>query len=204
MAGLREQKKKETKAAIVAAAVTLFGKCGYENTSISALAEAAGVGKGTVYSYFKSKDEILLAFCEEDLASLRQEINQKMDPDSSLEEKLVLIFMSEFRYITKNTEFGRILMRELIFPKGITVEKSQDLENQFIKLFIEIFQEAQKNGQLRNDLDLLVACYHFYAIYIIVLSTWYSDRSQSEEDVRSLMQVMFEQAMTGLKPTSNN
>ncbi|MCI5145255.1 MAG: TetR/AcrR family transcriptional regulator, partial [Candidatus Electrothrix sp. AR3] len=65
MTGLREQKKKETRAAIMEAALTLFGERGYEHTSIAALAKAAGIGKGTIYSYFKSKNEILLAFCEE-------------------------------------------------------------------------------------------------------------------------------------------
>ncbi len=56
MAGLREQKKKETRAAIMEAALALFGERGYENTSISTLAKTAGIGKGTVYSYFSLQE----------------------------------------------------------------------------------------------------------------------------------------------------
>ena len=84
MAGLREQKKRETKAAIMEAAITLFGERGYESTSISALAKAAGVGKGTIYSYFSSKSEILLAFCEEELTCLHLELQQAVPPDACL------------------------------------------------------------------------------------------------------------------------
>jgi len=198
MAGLREEKKQATKAAIMEAAITLFGEQGYENTSISALAEAAGVGKGTIYSYFKSKNEILLAFCEEELAFIHEEIRQKLDPDAPLLKKMVFLFMSEFRYITKNREFGRTLMRELIFPREITVEKSRELDNQFISLFVSIAQEAREKGQLRKDLDLVLICGHFYALYLLTVSVWYSERLRTEEDVQSMLEVMFEQAMTGL------
>ena len=62
MAGLREQKKERTKGAILDAALKLFTRKGYENTSIEELAAEAGVGKGTIYSYFKTKSEIFLAF----------------------------------------------------------------------------------------------------------------------------------------------
>ena len=80
MAGLREQKKKATRAAIMEAAINLFGERGYESTSVSSLAKAAGIGKGTIYSYFASKNEILLAFCEEELTFIHKEIREKLDP----------------------------------------------------------------------------------------------------------------------------
>ncbi|MCW5206134.1 TetR family transcriptional regulator [Desulfobulbus sp. F5] len=200
MAGLREQKKQETKAAIMDAAITLFGERGYENTSIAALARAAGVGKGTIYSYFSSKSDILLAFSEEELACLHLELQQKIPLDALLEEKLLLIFMYEFRYITKNKEFGRTLMREMIFPKALAREKSQEIEEQFIQLFVLIFKEAQEKGQLRQDIELTMTCGHFYALYLMALSAWYSGRLSNEEDVRVALQVMFSQALVGLKP----
>jgi AcrR family transcriptional regulator len=201
MAGLREQKKQATRDAIMEAAISLFGERGYENTSISALAEAAGVGKGTIYSYFKSKNEILLAFCEEEMAFIHQEVREKLNPDDPLLEKMLLLFMSEFRYVTKNKEFGRTLMREMVFPREITIEKSREVEGQFINLFISIAKEAQEKGQLRADADLFLTCGHFYALYLLTVSVWYSERLHSEEDVRSMLEVMFDQALRGLHPS---
>lgn len=202
MAGLREQKKQETKAAIMEAAITLFGDRGYENTSIAALARAAGVGKGTIYSYFSSKSDILLAFSEEELACLHLELQQKIPSNAPLEEKLLLIFMYEFRYITKNKEFGRTLMRELIFPKALAREKSQEIEEQFIHLFVTMFKAAQEKGQLRRDIELTLTCGHFYSLYLMVLSAWYSGRLPGEEDVRAALQIMFSQALSGLQPNN--
>jgi len=200
MAGLREQKKQQTRAAIMEAAFNLFGERGYENTSISSLAKAAGIGKGTVYSYFSSKSEILLAFCEDELDCLHLELRRTIPAEAPLEEKLLHIFMYEFRYVTKNTGFGRTLMRELIFPKELTTEKSRQIEEQFIQFFVIMFTEAQERGQLRRDIDLTMTCGHFYALYLMALSAWYSRRLPGEEDVRAALQVMFRQALSGLQP----
>ena len=182
------------------AAITLFGERGYESTSVSILAKAAGIGKGTIYSYFTSKNEILLAFCEEELAFIHDEIREKLDPDAPVAEKMLLVLMSEFRFVTKNKEFGRTLLRELTFPKEITIEKSRIIEERFLDLFITIFKEGQKKGQLRRDIELVVTGGHFYALYLMALSAWYSGRLHSEEDVSESLALLIEQALVGLTP----
>ena len=82
MSGIREQKKKKTRAEILKAALHLFSQKGYENSSIEELARTAGVGKGTIYTYFKAKSEIFLAFCEQQLEFVYQELADKSDPDA--------------------------------------------------------------------------------------------------------------------------
>ena len=202
MAGLREEKKRATRAAIMEAAITLFGERGYESTSVSALAKAAGIGKGTIYSYFTSKNEILLAFCEEELAFIHDEIQEKLDPNAPLAEKMLLVLMSEFRFVTKNKEFGRTLLRELTFPKEITIEKSRIIEGRFLDLFVSIFKEGQEKGQLRQDIELIITSGHFYALYLMTLSAWYSGRLHTEEDVSESLALLIEQTLIGLTPRS--
>lgn len=200
MAGLREKKKKATRAAIMEAAINLFGERGYESTSVSTLAKAAGIGKGTIYSYFASKNEIMLAFCEDELTFIHNEIREKLDPDAPLAEKMLLVLMSEFRFVTKNKGFGRTLLRELTFPKEITIEKSRMIEERFLNIFVKIFKEAQEKGQLRRDIALIITGGHFYGLYLMVLSAWYSGRLHTEEDVHESLELMIDQALTGLIP----
>lgn len=182
------------------AAINLFGERGYESTSVSSLAKAAGIGKGTIYSYFASKNEILLAFCEEELTFIHQEIREKLDPDAPLAEKMLLVLMSEFRFVSKNKEFGRTLLRELTFPKEITLEKSRMIEERFLNLFVKIFREAQEKGQLRRDVELIITGGLFYGLHLMALSAWYSGRLHTEEDVHESLELMIEQALTGLIP----
>lgn len=54
-----EAQREESKARIMAAALNLFSKKGFESTSISDIAAAAKISKGLTYNYFKSKDELL-------------------------------------------------------------------------------------------------------------------------------------------------
>ncbi|MGV3490640.1 MAG: TetR/AcrR family transcriptional regulator [Devosia sp.] len=57
----RERKRRDTERRITEAAIRLFGKHGYEATTLDAIAEAAGISRRTFFHYFKSKDEVLLS-----------------------------------------------------------------------------------------------------------------------------------------------
>jgi len=200
MAGVREEKKRRTRKAILQAAVQLFGDKGYERTSIDELARAAGVGKGTIYSYFQTKSEIFLAFCEDELDHVYAEVAQKSKVDATLTEQLMALFMGEFRYVTRHKDFGRLLLREMIFPKELTVERSRDLDNRYIEYLSAMCIKAQQRGELRRDVDLLFVCGHFYALYLIAVSAWYMGRLQTEDDVAEALQLLLQQSMEGLLP----
>jgi AcrR family transcriptional regulator len=201
MGGIRETKKKKTRKAIIDAAVKLFSEKGYENTSIEELAKAAGVGKGTIYGYFQAKNEIFLAFCEDEIDFAFADLAEKRDPEAPLQEQLLTLFMGQFRYVTHNYEFGRMLARELVFPKELTIEKSNDLSERYLSALGEILTNAVSRGELREDLELLYISGHFYAFYLLALSAWYERRFQSEKEIEHALQKLLSQAMEGLSPT---
>ncbi|WP_280276604.1 TetR/AcrR family transcriptional regulator [Nocardia wallacei] len=60
MPGLRERKKQQTRQAISDAAISLFLDAGYEQTSVTAIAEAAAVSRRTLFSYFPAKEDLVL------------------------------------------------------------------------------------------------------------------------------------------------
>ena len=200
MPGAREKKKQKTKAAILKAALRLFSKKGYDNTSISELAAAAGIGKGTIYTYFTGKSDILLSFCEEQLEYVDRELAAKTDSDAPLLHQLLALFMGEFRFISRNREFGRIMLRETVFPKELTVERSIELDNKYIDILIPMFKRAQDRGELRTDIELILVAGHFYGLYIMTVSGWYMQRLLTEEDVYMGMEALFLQALQGLGP----
>ena len=199
MEGVRERKKRITKQAIIDAAVALFGERGYDQTSMAALATRAGIGKSTIYTYFSTKREILIAFCEDELSYVYKESNEKTNPDASLVEQLHTIFMAEFRFVTRNKEFGRLFLREIVFPKDLTIEHSYELESRYMSLLFTIFRKSQERGELRKDRELLFMAAQFYSLYLVTVSGWYSGRLETEEDVAEGMKMLFEQAMEGLK-----
>jgi AcrR family transcriptional regulator len=198
MSSLRETKKKKTRRAIIDAAIKLFSDKGFNNTSVDELARAAGVGKSTIYGYFNTKSEIFLAFCEDEIDFAFSDLAKKRDPDAPLQEQLLTLFMGQFRYVTKNYDFGRILSREMVFPKELTIEKSNDISERYLGALGDILTRAISRKELRDDLEPLYVSGHFYALYIIVLSAWYERRFQSEGEIEQALKKLLSQAMEGL------
>lgn len=201
VAGKREHRKRQTKLAILEAAVHLFTAQGYERTSITDLAREAGIGKGTIYSYFRKKSEIFLAFCEEQLEVTRTAIVQTESSSLPLLDRLLAIYRLDFQFIHQNPEFGRLLMRETFFPLELHEEQSRHLDNRYIALLVPLLKNAQLQGELRHDLELTLVLGHFYGLYIIVVSAWFTGRLLSEEDVLMALHALFEQALQGLAPS---
>jgi AcrR family transcriptional regulator len=200
MQGIREQKKQKTRSAIMEAAVRLFSENGFEKTSIEQLARAAGIGKGTIYSYFQTKTEIFHAFCEDELDFIHSELLTKTDPDSPLIEQLMILYMGEFSLISKNKEFGRLLLQHTVFPVETEYLKTRDIDDRWLALVFSIYRRAQERHELRNDIDLLYIAGHFYGLYIMAVSAWYSGRIQTVE-VGPGMRMLFQQALDGLAPS---
>lgn len=195
----REDKKRQTKKAILVAAVELFGTHGFEKTSIAQLAKAAGIGKGTVYSYFKTKQDLLLAFCEDELEYIHEQLNLRTNRNAPVLEQLMTVFMAEFEYVTRNPEFGRLYMQEMVFPRRLLAEQHKDQENMFFDMIFPILRKGQERGEIRPELELLHLCGHFFALYLLLLHAWYScfiDTEEAEEALKTL----FSQALSGLQP----
>ncbi len=199
MTSVREQNKIKKRKCILEAAIRLFSDKGYEQTSIEELAREAGIGKGTVYSYFETKKDIVRAFCEDQLEYTRTELTANTKPETSLKEQLLVIFMAEFRHVTANKEFGRLFMQEKVFPKEHYSADDQEMQNRYFEMLYPIYQRAQERGELNSDLELLHISGHFYSLYLLILSCWYNGMIPTE-DIAMSMEAIISQTIKGLRP----
>lgn len=195
----RETKKQNKKRAILDSAISLFNENGYEKTSIAQISRKAGVGKGTVYSYFDTKKSIIKGFCEYELEKVHQQLIAQSNRDTSVLEQMLIIYMTEFQHITQNREFGRLYMKEALFPDESELQTTTDLDEKYFDLLFPILEKGQERGELRKDLELLHITAQFYSLFIIIMSAWYSGRLPSEA-VETTMEMLFKQALEGLSP----
>jgi AcrR family transcriptional regulator len=198
MSGIRATKKRETRRAILQAAVRLFGEKGYDGTSIEDLARAAGIGKGTVYGYFQDKNEIFLAFCDEEIDYVFSVLAASSNPEAPLLEQMLTLFLTQFRFVTENREFGRHLIREMAFPRAAASAKSREMDARYLGEIDNILARAQQRGELREDCDRFLATAHFYALYLTTLSGWYTGYVTTMEEVEGSLREFFRQALEGL------
>lgn len=197
MAGIREQKKQQTRQAIETAAINLFSVKGFDATSIEEIATAAGIGKTTIYGYFATKDEIFLHYCDDKLIQAFDQLKQDQKQPMTLEDQLIGFFMLKFGFITKNKEFGRHLLREMIFPKEIN-DKAKQHDQRYFDILEEVFKAAQERGDIGPQHDLFIVSAHFFSLYLGLLAGWYNGYFNSLDEVESSMRTLFKQVFDGI------
>lgn len=106
--GLREQKKRRTKQALVEAALRLFSDKGYDHTTVAEIASAANVSYATFFNYFGAKDEVV--FADDDLyASLLEEAFSSREPG----ERPADLLLRVIRHLSTATSWSFPLDHEL-------------------------------------------------------------------------------------------
>lgn len=97
---------------ILDAARTVFSREGYADTSVDAVAAEAGIAKGTVYLYFKSKEELYLAAVLRDIRAFASVAREQMEHAPSLEEQIGAFLRVRLDYFREHRDFLRIYLTE--------------------------------------------------------------------------------------------
>ena len=113
--GKREQNKERTKERILAAALELFGEKGMEGTTTKEVSKRAGIAEGTLFNYFKTKEDLALYFFQKETENLidwfRADARLQKAP---LPEKLFAIIHRQLEYIEPYEDFiGAVFCRSL-------------------------------------------------------------------------------------------
>lgn len=106
------------KAEILDAAAAVFAAHGFAGTQVQTIADKLGVGNGTVYRYFPTKEELFLAAVERGLAELSQSIEPLMSEDIEPVETLRRIVKAYLRFFHRRPEMAELFIQErAAFPK---------------------------------------------------------------------------------------
>jgi TetR/AcrR family fatty acid metabolism transcriptional regulator len=162
--------------AILRAAIDIFAERGYFNAQVADVARAAGVAAGTVYLYFKSKDDLLVSIFErcmrEGLAGSRAAIADLPDPPERLrrlarghlarlgsDRNLAIVFQVELRQSTKFMErFSSTLLRD------------------YLGLIREAIADGQREGLFRADINPTSAAKMMFGALDEMATNWILSR----------------------------
>ncbi|AIQ35025.1 MULTISPECIES: TetR/AcrR family transcriptional regulator [Paenibacillus] len=97
--------------AILDAAYELFGSGGFYETKMSEIAEQAGIAKGTVYLYFKSKEELFMAVTRRDCEGFLQQLQEKLKASDTLAGKLSIIAKHHLYYYFERKRHTKLFFR---------------------------------------------------------------------------------------------
>jgi len=137
---------------ILEAARRIFASLGYAATNVEAIAKEAGMAKGTVYLYFKSKEEVFVAVFASDLECLTNKTIETMSAAKTFEERLTVFLNLYLPYLHHNQDFLRICIAEFGGCGSHSAFISEVIDKLFwrsIDFMCQCLEQAIAQGELR-------------------------------------------------------
>ncbi len=154
---LTEQEQQRRRKEIFEASVHLFLEKGFNETSMREIAEAAGIGKSTLYDYFKSKDEILISYFEDEIQELTERTQNIKEQDLDIAEKVRKIMQMHVEYLVDQKNFYLKLSVE---AQRLSIGSQQQIQTKryaYQDMLCELIEEGTKQGIFRSVNPLFAA-----------------------------------------------
>ena len=149
-----EEIRKEKKKLIMDVALELFAKNGFHATSISQITKQAGISKGLVYNYFKSKQEILQEITDGAFNEIYQNFDQNNDGILSPDEFITFI-RKIFRLVRENSTFWQLYFSLMVQP-GVHESFAKEYEEKAKPIMMMMYNFIKENGSKDPEGDMMV------------------------------------------------
>lgn len=140
------------------AATAVFSRKGFHSSTIDMIAEAAGIGKGTVYLYFSSKEEILRELVFRAMEAQIEEAREALAARDPV-DRLMGVLAAGRVFLRENADLVRVIVTQAI-GVGRSPEfkkRMAEFTAEYTRLLIKAFEMGQKEGVFRKDLAPEVA-----------------------------------------------
>jgi TetR/AcrR family fatty acid metabolism transcriptional regulator len=147
---------------ILDAAIRVFAQKGFHGARISDVAEAAGVADGTIYLYFKNKDDLLLTIFEEKMDLLQAGLEAALQGVTDPLEQVRTFAHYHFRQVRDHRELAEVLQIELRLSNKFLKEYRPEKLWVYLGRFADIVRGGQDKGVIRADVDPFMAMWAFF------------------------------------------
>ena len=146
--------KNNKKELIINAAIKVFADKGFYTANVADVAKEAGVADGTIYLYFKNKDDLLISLFETKMEQILRRFSSLIDSTQSADEKLRQFIHLYFQIIEEDQNLAEVFQVELRqsgkFLKDYHNQKFID----FLNLIGDILHQGQSDGQFKTDISI--------------------------------------------------
>jgi TetR/AcrR family fatty acid metabolism transcriptional regulator len=157
---------------IIEAAVRVFARKGYFNSRVSDIAREAGIAAGTIYLYFKTKEDILTTLFRDKMAEFVAKLWKAMADQPDPVSKLRRLVYLHFDLLERNPELAEVVQIELRqgqkFFRGAS---SQEIASYFA-LIGSVLEEGVAAGRFRADLPIKVATKMLFGAMDQMATSW--------------------------------
>ena len=145
--------KEATKARILSAAAEIIGELGYEEAGVDAIAERAGVAKGTVFYYYESKAGLVAALMETRFAQMAEALERNTPREGTSQEAMLAIVTTLLEFIREHRQFARMLITELWRDESLWRASLSKLHERVLTVIRAQLERGIERGEIRADID---------------------------------------------------
>lgn len=158
--------------AILRAAIKVFARNGYFNSKVSDIASEAGIADGTVYLYFKSKEEVLHSVFDRAMEEFINEGKKEIAEIDDVKEKLRRIAQLHLQKLSADRDAAIVFQVELRGSTKFMEEFSAAGFAKYLDIIRQSIVEGQKQGVFRKDLNATVCSKIFYGALDEMVTNW--------------------------------
>ena len=157
---------------IIDAAVIVIAEKGYHQAQVSKIAKQAGVADGTIYLYFKNKEDILISLFQEKMGEFVETIRQKTAGIESAVSKLFMLVETHFLLLSQNDPLAIVTQLELRQSNQDLRLKINEVLKGYLQVIDEILETGIKQGEFQADLNVRVARQMIFGTVDEVVTNW--------------------------------
>jgi TetR/AcrR family fatty acid metabolism transcriptional regulator len=181
---------------ILEAAVRVFARQGFYQSTIAQIAKEAGVADGTIYLYFKNKDDILVQFFSYRTKQVFESFREEVDRAETSADKLRNLVRRHLTEFQRDRDGAVVYQVETHQSSRLAEDQIREMSQMYRDLISEIVEQGQQEGTIRKDLYVGLVKRFIIGAVDEVINTWL--HSNGEYDLVSMADPLVELFMTGI------
>lgn len=168
---------------ILDAALDVFARKGFHEAKISEIARAAGVADGTIYLYFKNKDDLLISLFESKLEAINAGLRQELAQISDQKQRLAHIIRYHLRLALENPTLAAFITIELRRSSKFMKEYAKSQLADYLSQWGNVIDEGKASGTFRSDLSTGILKHILFGALDHACVTWVNNPQRRPEDL---------------------
>jgi TetR/AcrR family fatty acid metabolism transcriptional regulator len=163
---------------IIDAAVITIAENGYHQTQVSKIAKQAGIADGTIYLYFKNKEDILISLFQEKMANFIEKIKEVIAGKQTAAEKIFMMIENHFRILSQNPKLAVVTQLELRQSNQELRRRINNVLKEYLDFIEQILREGVESGEFAPDLDTRIARQMLFGTIDEIATTWVMNKQK--------------------------
>lgn len=184
---------------IIEAAVEIIAQNGFHASQVSKIAKKANVADGTIYLYFKNKEDILISVFREKMGTFITKTLEAIKEDVTAREKLLTLIRMHYKQLAEEPYLAIVTQLELRQSKPELRQEINQVFKSYLDIIDDIVEQGIKEATIRDDINRQVVRQMVFGTLDETVTTWvmksqrYPLEAQSEEVHELLMGGFFKQ-----------